>query len=509
MIERSEVDTSRFNADKDFYSNLHETTTDRTERKKLGQFYTHQSLVRIITDNLPIRSTSTVIDPTCGAGSFLGFLQNEYDISHKNIYGVDVDEKAVNLCRKSLSGNNQNIVVGDCLKDDFRELFGEGFPDNGFDFVIGNPPYKNIRKVDDYNPDDGDFEGVSTGVVNFCTLAIVKSLTLLKQGGFLAFVLPKNILRVDSFRSLREILKKEYTIKEIKDLGHYFKDVRGDQIILIIQKEKPNRDTTISIQVFQKKEVISNYEILQRDLDNYPFYPVFLSKEMFPTADKLLSYVLTLDDVCDGGIFRGIGLPSKHLSEKPCGPVCHRGHSIKKFNSKYTRYLDLSDLDRLSLNKLERLKRPKIVLQNLCSKEAGLTASYSSPEEINIDTVTNVITSRLNQRYVLGLLNSNLANFFIVCVVFLHSNFTMHTDRKYIGRLPIALPSNDSTKTVERIVHKLEELSASNNQDSDEYRVQMNELNKAIYEVYDLSDSDVKVIESTLKQIMSKRNFYG
>ncbi|CAA6811720.1 MAG: putative type IIS restriction/modification enzyme [uncultured Campylobacterales bacterium] len=133
-----------------------------------------------------------VLDPACGSGAFLNqalnFLISEHkslqkklvvmeditayyeietSILENNLYGVDINEAAVEIAKlslwlrtatkdKKLTNLSKKIKVGNSLIDDksvsdkafvwedeFREVFERG----GFDVVIGNPPYFNIQTL--------------------------------------------------------------------------------------------------------------------------------------------------------------------------------------------------------------------------------------------------------------------------------------------------------------------------------------------------------------------------
>ena len=91
----------------------------------------------------------------------------ENSILENNLYGVDINEEAVEIAKLSLwlrtarkgrklNSLNQNLKCGNSLIDDvevagdkafnwnneFKEVFDKG----GFDVVIGNPPYVNSKE---------------------------------------------------------------------------------------------------------------------------------------------------------------------------------------------------------------------------------------------------------------------------------------------------------------------------------------------------------------------------
>ena len=104
-----------------------------------------------------------IIDPGCGCGIFLvtaiRYMKNRFhvrtkDIVINNIYGIDLEADNVRRCRKiikmlvamegdEIAESEINIVNADSLKHDWNELFCV----EGFDLIIGNPPYVNVHDM--------------------------------------------------------------------------------------------------------------------------------------------------------------------------------------------------------------------------------------------------------------------------------------------------------------------------------------------------------------------------
>jgi len=111
---------------------------DRLRVKATGEVFTPTELVQKILDRLPLYMFSdvskTFIDPTCGDGQFLSEvlirkLENgiDFETALSTIYGVDLMQDNVNLCRERLLCGREdlrhiverNIVCHDALTYDF------------------------------------------------------------------------------------------------------------------------------------------------------------------------------------------------------------------------------------------------------------------------------------------------------------------------------------------------------------------------------------------------------
>ncbi len=162
-----------------------------SQGRKLGAYYTPIHLVNFILDELdakkPLEKGMTVFDPACGSGAFLvqsyrRLIERELakypkgklkltelrDVLTKHIYGMEVDEDACGITELSLMLTLLDYVEPPDLKNkpqfklpELRNknifLCKRGFfdpnpewenskPQNGFDWIVGNPPWKELTK---------------------------------------------------------------------------------------------------------------------------------------------------------------------------------------------------------------------------------------------------------------------------------------------------------------------------------------------------------------------------
>lgn len=481
---------------KDSYSMQFEKEIPSKERHLKGQYFTHGEIVDFILDNIPVSKTNKFLDPTCGAGAFLGRL-NTKGVPINNLYGSDIDPRALELCSKNL-GESENLVEGDFIKDVL-------FNDNFFDVIIGNPPFQNLSKKEKKFPEGHKhFVDIGSGIMNSASLVLARSYYLLKEGGYLGLVLPKNLVRVDSFKGIRNFIIDKFQIILIKDLDHHFKDVRCDQIVLIARKIKPNTEEKIKIITYKKGLSFlkqKSYFIYQKELKNYSFFPIFYDEPVKKIADKLLNIKKTLSNESD--IFRGesIDFFKKNISEVQTNRILLRGNCIERFGIKNKLYLKEKGL---SSSKVKKMRNKKIVIQNIASKEGGIFPFVSSHGELTMDTITNIIPKKEEYlKFLTCLLGSKLTNFFMIHVIYLNSNFSMHTDKAYIGKIPIIYPNELALEEINLIYDKLSKIK---DKYSYEFKEEYEKLNKIIFSLYKLKVKEINVIKSSLKEVMSKKH---
>ena len=134
---------------------VRKTHAERQRKKTAGEFYTPAWLARHIAETLlafsHTRNGINVLEPSCGDGVFLRqasrVLQEAAPNTERSdqLVGVDVDPNACAAATASLqqAGVHARIRRADFLRDDLSDMS----PTDGFDVIIGNPPFVNIRTL--------------------------------------------------------------------------------------------------------------------------------------------------------------------------------------------------------------------------------------------------------------------------------------------------------------------------------------------------------------------------
>ncbi|WP_175266972.1 N-6 DNA methylase [Acidiplasma cupricumulans] len=341
----------------------------KTHRKEQGIYYTPSYIVDYIVKNTVGEFIKThtpeeiknvrILDPACGSGSFLiraykelenywikelklnegDVKQTRFDINNSekfytlkteilknNIFGVDLDPKAVEIAQLNLllqiSERKQklpilqnNIKVGNSLIDDpsisdkafkWEDEFPEIMKEEGFDIIIGNPPYvftrdvefqDNFKKYIEYKyfenlESKANKRAKQPGKINLYALFIIKSITLLKNSGFFSFIIPNNILRTTIYDIIRKFILENCKIVRIVDLGSgVFENVTASTVILILQKEnKINLRNNNKILVFHKFNQKANIKRVTQSkfLDNTSYvFNITLGNGELPLINKI------------------------------------------------------------------------------------------------------------------------------------------------------------------------------------------------------------------------------
>ena len=243
----------------------------RTHRKEQGIYYTPTYIVDYIVKNTieellkdkKIKAKDIkILDPACGSGSFLikafdylytnlsknedikqhrvdsqGNYSIKTEILKNNIFGVDLDNKAVEITKLNLllkaaeKGRklpeelDKHIRQGNSLIDDENVAklnafkWEDEFQQGSFDVVIGNPPYVKARDSKDivtrnYIEKSGKFE-TPYKMWDLYIPFVERGIKLLKPNGVFAMIIPDTIGIADYTKKLVEMIIKKYSLYQI------------------------------------------------------------------------------------------------------------------------------------------------------------------------------------------------------------------------------------------------------------------------------------------------------
>ena len=213
--------------------------TDIKKRKKLGQYFTPKSIRELLLSKLPKKDNADILDPACGSGEFL--LSCKKYFKNPILYGFDIDKKLINISSKLVK--NAIIKNFDFLNIDIDK--------KKYDYIIGNPPYFELKLNEEIKKKYFD---IIKGRVNIFSLFIKTGLDLLKDGGYLAYVVPPSMNNGAYFSKLREYVIKNSSLEylHIIDGADNF-HLANQKVMLIILKKTNSKKS--SKYIFKKNGI--------------------------------------------------------------------------------------------------------------------------------------------------------------------------------------------------------------------------------------------------------------
>ncbi len=209
------------------YTDLSKTITtslDKENKKNNGIYFTSQELIGKMIKMLGRRRFKRILEPCYGSGEFIRALSKKYKKS--KIEGIEMNETMTESCEGDEEINKENVELkrGDYLKTGFEV---------GYDLIIGNPPFYVMKRGDV----EKDYLKYIEGRPNIFVLFILKSLSLLKKGGILSFVLPSSFKNCLYYDKLRGLIDETCEIIGIEDNeGAKWLETTQETMILCVKK---------------------------------------------------------------------------------------------------------------------------------------------------------------------------------------------------------------------------------------------------------------------------------
>jgi type I restriction-modification system DNA methylase subunit len=417
----------------------------------------------------------------------------------------------------------------------FPEIFQRNNP--GFDAVIGNPPYINVENIP--VPDRSYFvekygeSGRLGKRYDAYQLFVMRGTRLLRPQGQFGMILPNTFLMGHSYEILRARLCGETAIREIVDLPQgVFHKVTVDNVLLFVQRtddSTSHQANTIQIEKLmpksEKVRIVRHdwdeaFELAQASLSAASGFAINVHAN--PVQQKLFQRVqsdsIRLGEITDST--QGIILYKTQddarraqytgFARHPGWKKLLRGREIGRYRVEWAgEYVNYGPW--LWCPREERyFTEPKILLQAMRNKSLArrLVAAYDNERHYNAHNLANIISrpaSRYDLRYVLGLLNSRLLNYWYKAH-FPNVNINPSDFRQVpIHELDFGLPEGREHHTrmvqlVDRMLALQENLQkARTDHEKEVLQRQLDatdrEIDALVYELYGLTADEIRMVE--------------
>ena len=442
-------------------------------------------------------------------------------------------DKEIEKLSKSNRGSNKILVIGDSFDDpiyknsmewmlEFPEILDEDGKFQGFDVVIGNPPYidsetmvKNGMQAEReyYNKSFSSAEGNWDIFVLFSELSI----RLAKHNAMHSFIIPNKILAARYSEKIRTILSEKQLI-EILDCSRIgvFKEASVYPIIYVLKNDTNRIDVKM-------KSVGNSFEIISQNIISMLcFYQDILWDKYFHN-NQIVNILVKMSNQAklkENQSFTIVGAATVNeaylLKDKlydSC--IVEKGKNIKFINSgcidkycslwgnKTVRYIkkayktpvvDLKDIKSINETRYNQAISNKIIIANMTKEiEAFLDdGSYMAGKSTDL-----ILSSDLELlKYLTGLLNSKLISTWYKIT---YNSLKMSGEALNMGEIiniPFYNPSEQQKNQIALLVNDIQNIKQNDiNADTSEQEA---EIDKLVYQLYDLTDDEIKIVEEGL-----------
>lgn len=263
-------DTNWAGINRNIIGYLYELIVDPDFRKELGQFYTQENVVDVLTTFAVTGPADIVMDPASGGGSFLYSayrrkrdLGDSHSLALESIWGFEITSFAAELSTVTLATADATapaayprVVLQDFFDAhpeqkitnlDIPDVFGAPTVPKKFDAVIGNPPYISYRHLTNQSKiinaltraysTENQYPAFS-GKTDAYGWFLVHATQFLRDGGRLAFVVSSAILYSDYGIPLIQYLGSKFKIRAIVDskVERWFPDADTNTVLLLLER---------------------------------------------------------------------------------------------------------------------------------------------------------------------------------------------------------------------------------------------------------------------------------
>lgn len=283
-------------------------------RGEFGQYFTPRTIVKFITDVLPIKNTSKVLDTSCGSGGFLLYALDKvrkqadeyysdkhgkdhwnfwHDFAKENLFGIEINEQIARTAKMNMiihDDGHTNVISFDGLESIDKmqnETKNFNFQENHFDFILTNPPFGSTikfaehRYLEDYELGKKFTDWIEIKLKNIDpekkketkdsqsteVLFIERAYKFLKEDGILAIVLPDGILTNSSLDYVREWIQEHYKILAVVSMPQTAFMATGAGVkSSVLFLKKLNTEQTIKIKASKEKSANKIYKAFEKQL---------------------------------------------------------------------------------------------------------------------------------------------------------------------------------------------------------------------------------------------------
>lgn len=215
--------------------NGYEETVGTDHKKKHGQFFTHPSVADFMVGWVLKSEFKSVFDPAFGLGAFFEAASR---LGADSFYATEIDKKIIEFW-KSTNGVGKKVSIK-------NEDYLYSWEDRNANIVC-NPPYLRFQKFFGREEVRAHIEeklGLRiSGYTNIASVFLLKSLSELKYGARMAYILPPEFLNTGYGEVIKEKLLRSGWLQSILSINcekDVFPDATTSVCILLIDTKNEN-----------------------------------------------------------------------------------------------------------------------------------------------------------------------------------------------------------------------------------------------------------------------------
>ena len=410
-----------------------------------------------------------------------------------------INEEVKTLIRESIGGTPASLAKlekMDCsANQDFflwHTWFKDIFDNGGFDIVIGNPPYINVKNgiQDAIKQTYKENYKTAVGQFDLFTLFIEKGLAL-SNNGVLTLIVPKPIINNENYIIARQLLLNK-GLSNVITGSNIFENAGVESCIVIAKKST----CYLVSEVDNNRTIINKYLIPVRVSLGLPFS--MISTELNSEKLSIIEKIQNNKHVLFGklvDVTRGIegGKTDGCITLIPNKYKLIRGQDCVKYSIIPADLYCIYDYGNVTKFKpLDLYFNTKLLIRRVAN-ELISTVDYDNYLCLNTIYCGRILDGNYKYTFVSAILNSSLMNYWFRNIFVLTDKLFPYIRKSQLDYIPIVVASIEQQKAIADLVDKILVVKKTNPQ-ADTSSLE-HEIDQQVYALYNLTPEEIAVIE--------------
>ena len=384
---------------------------------------------------------------------------------------------------------------------------------NGFDVVIGNPPYVFSRERISKNEKTiyKKLFKLTQFKINLYILFFEQGYNLTKSSGLLSYILPNNWLSLEKNSDMREFLLKNcHNINIVQNYPNVFENASVDSLLLFFSKQGGDY---VKCWTWEKDNII---EIVSEKESSYYLGRTnyIILNTITQQEDIVLNNTINLSSICE--VKNGVQAYTVGEGTPICTEEIKKNrsyHSKIQHNETWIKYLDGVDVKRYNLGwsgqfikygkNLSRPRVPELFYgERLLIRQIPnplpycINATYTNEHTINDNNsmIVKVVDCRYSLFYILGIINSKFISlWFAKTFNKLSRKIFPQFKVNELRTFPIPIASESRQQSIIDLVGKI--LCAKKDDSTVDTSRWENEIDLLVYHLYGLTYDEVLIVD--------------
>ena len=277
------------------------------ENKLSGSYYTPYRTIQFMNEYLARehKTYRKVLEPSVGDGRFVDVFEKDENI--QRLVAVELMKEKVEQLKNKRYSKRVEIVADDFLG--FSEKTSEKYH-----LIIGNPPYINIKNMEDDSKEKAKeicskFNLPNSLMKNMWVAFVLAAISCLERDGAIFFVLPMEFLQVQYAEKIRIFLEDHFdTIHILTFKERMFPEIEQESCLVYLTNEF-NNQPCINFKMYAElhSETPYYYSKIKRNKPLKKWTNAILSDEDIDLLNMLDSKYMKVSELCEAspGIVTG------------------------------------------------------------------------------------------------------------------------------------------------------------------------------------------------------------